>query len=855
MKGIARIRAIAVPAGVDDALPADIHIRDVRTAAVDDERVQRGIDAVPGQCIGALVNDHDVRECSRRDRAERHAQRIAARRRGVRVKRCAKTVRIRKTRTAFEAKPLTVFQQSQFLEGIDAAVAVGTDGKIAAPFTKLHGVEQAIAEVGLGDRADHDTRAVAGDALDFLCIRVCCMHELPARTKINGVRQQSHRCARVRRNAFLQLTALLRDMDVNRKVIAEQRFRTADEIAQPRGGHGAQRMRRDAGCMRHEAFQQHEIFVDVPVHESRLPGRRRAFAEAGMKVRDRQQPQSDAGLLGRGNDGVGHRARARTVRQVMQVMEFRNAREAGAQHVDEALARDGMQVIRRDPRGETVHRLAPGPEGIFLRYARLAVTCERALEDVAVRIGHARQRKPAVPVARVRRRGFHAFDPPVRADNHLPIVYHAVRRQQVAEFQDSGHVLLVIRPGRLVWCPFHAPKDRGITVFDLVIHNARVHSFRDGIGADAHSVGITDGRIAALDPPANAAATRRVDADGRVLMPGFIDCHTHAVFAGDRMQEHAMKLAGASYEEIARAGGGIVSTVAAVREADVERLVAESLPRVAALAAEGVTTLEIKSGYGLDTELELRLLRAIRTLRDRTDIDIVATFLGAHTVPKGRSKDEYLDEVIDQMLPRIAQEHLADAVDIFVERIAFDAGDLRRLFARARELGLELKAHTDQLSNMNGTRIAAELHALSCDHLEHSAEDDIRAMAKHGTVAVLLPGAFYFIRETKKPPVDLLRKHKVPIAVATDLNPGTSPVASILAAMHMSCIFFGLTAEEALRGATVNGARALGLGDRGVLEAGRRADFTLWDIPAPEFLVYQLGGLAPAAIYIQGIEQ
>lgn len=392
-------------------------------------------------------------------------------------------------------------------------------------------------------------------------------------------------------------------------------------------------------------------------------------------------------------------------------------------------------------------------------------------------------------------------------------------------------------------------------MFDLLVHNARVHTFRDGIGADARSVGITAGRIAALDPPPDAPAAQRVDAKGRLLMPGFVDCHTHAVFAGERMNEHAMKLAGASYEDIARAGGGIVSTVAAIREADVNRLVTESLPRVQALAAEGVTTLEIKSGYGLDTDLELRLLRAIVALREKTGVDLVATFLGAHTVPKGRNKDEYLDEVINGMLPRVAAENLAQAVDIFVERIAFDANDMRRLFERARALGLKLKAHTDQLSNMGATKIASEYGALSCDHLEHSTEDDIRAMAENGTTAVLLPGAFYFIRETKKPPVDLLRKHGVPMAVATDLNPGTSPVASILTAMHMSSIFFGLTAEEALHGATVNGARALGLDDRGALDAGKRADFTLWDIPAPEFLVYQLGGLKPAAIYIQGIEQ
>lgn len=389
-------------------------------------------------------------------------------------------------------------------------------------------------------------------------------------------------------------------------------------------------------------------------------------------------------------------------------------------------------------------------------------------------------------------------------------------------------------------------------MFDLIVRNARIHTFRDGIANDADSLAVQDGRIVALNPPPDVPAARTIDADGRVLLPGFVDCHTHTVFAGNRMNEHALKLQGASYEEIARAGGGIVSTVAAIREADVQQLVKESLPRLQALTAEGVTTVEIKSGYGLSAELEVRMLRAVAALREKTAQTLVGTFLGAHTVPKGHDKQEYLDAVINQMLPQVAEEQLADAVDIFVEKIAFDVDDMRRLFERARKLGFKLKAHTDQLSNMGATRIAAEYGALSCDHLEYANEDDIQAMAKNGTVGVLLPGAFYFIRETKKPPVELLRQYGVPIAVATDLNPGSSPVASMLAALHMSCIFFGLTAEEALLGSTRHATRALGLDDRGVLDIGKRADFALWDIPAPEFLVYQLGGLRAETVFIQG---
>lgn len=389
-------------------------------------------------------------------------------------------------------------------------------------------------------------------------------------------------------------------------------------------------------------------------------------------------------------------------------------------------------------------------------------------------------------------------------------------------------------------------------MYDLIIRNARIHSMQNGAGQDASALAVKDGRIAALDPAPDTEARETLDAQGCVILPGFVDCHTHAVFAGNRMNEHAMKLAGKTYEEIARAGGGIVSTVAAIREADVEELARQSLPRLQALAAEGVTTIEIKSGYGLSCEHEIRMLEAVDILRAKTRQRLTGTFLGAHTVPKGRDKNEYLTEVINEMLPAVAERNLAEAVDIFVENIAFNTDDMLRLFDRAKALGFRLKAHTDQLSNMGATKIAAQYGALSCDHLEYSTEDDIRAMAEHGTVAVLLPGAFYFIRETKKPPVNLMRKHGVPIAIATDLNPGSSPIASMLTIMHMSCIFFGLTAEEALLGATRNAARALAYADTGHLGVGARADFALWDIPAPEFLVYQLGGLKPGAVYIEG---
>ncbi|MDX1454471.1 MAG: imidazolonepropionase [Gammaproteobacteria bacterium] len=394
-------------------------------------------------------------------------------------------------------------------------------------------------------------------------------------------------------------------------------------------------------------------------------------------------------------------------------------------------------------------------------------------------------------------------------------------------------------------------------MYDLIIHNARVHGMTEGSGIaqTATSLAIKDGRIAALDVAASSDSAEHVDARDAVILPGFIDCHTHAVFAGNRMHEHSLKLGGASYEEIARAGGGIASTVAAVQAADAKTLAAESLPRLDALLREGVTTIEIKSGYGLATEHELKMLEAVELLRGKTPQLLVSTFLGAHAIPKDRNKQDYLDEVINDMLPLVAERQLAEAVDIFVENIAFDRADLERLFDAAQKLGFKLKAHTDQLSNMGGTAAAASYKALSCEHLEYTDLADIKAMAAAGSVAVLLPGAFYFLKETRKPPIEGFREAGVPFAVATDLNPGSSPVASLLTAMHMSAILFGLTVEEALLGVTRNAARALGRDDIGSLDIGMRADLTLWNIGQPEFLLYQLGGLTPTRIYIEGQEQ
>ena len=393
--------------------------------------------------------------------------------------------------------------------------------------------------------------------------------------------------------------------------------------------------------------------------------------------------------------------------------------------------------------------------------------------------------------------------------------------------------------------------------WDLVIHNVHLATMEHGYGKllDA-AIAVKDGRIAWIGPgdelPASGAVLH--DGQGCWLTPGLIDCHTHIVHAGNRSDEFEARLNGASYEDISRAGGGIMSTVRATRAASDDELLRQSLPRVLALLAEGVTTLEIKSGYGLDADSEAKMLRVARRIGEQLPVTVRTTFLGAHALPPeyAGQADAYIDLLCAQMLPKLAGDGLVDAVDAFCERIGFTPAQTQRMFDAAQGLGLPVKLHAEQLSDLGGAALVARYAGLSADHLEFLSDEGIAAMAKHGTVAVLLPGAYYFLREVQQPPISDLRAAGVPMAVSTDCNPGTSPMTSLLLAMNMACTLWRLTPQEALAGVTCHAARALGLQhETGSLAVGKRADFALWRIARPADLAYALG-LNPCAGVVHG---
>ncbi|KIF53956.1 imidazolonepropionase [Vibrio owensii] len=396
---------------------------------------------------------------------------------------------------------------------------------------------------------------------------------------------------------------------------------------------------------------------------------------------------------------------------------------------------------------------------------------------------------------------------------------------------------------------------------DLLIENARLVTMQEGeqgyLPSPLARVGIRSGKIVALSTATkgkDSAETesilnpdhyeQTIDLQSKLLLPGLIDCHTHLVYAGSRANEFEMRLNGVPYEEIAKRGGGILSTVHATRAATEEQLIELALPRLDGLLASGVTSIEVKSGYGLTLDDEIKMLRAAKALEQERKVKITTTLLAAHALPpefKDRA-DDYIQYICEDIIPLVAEEKLATSVDVFCESIGFNLAQTERVFEMAKKHGLHVKGHTEQLSDLGGTALTAQYNGLSADHIEYLDEIGVRALANSSTVATLLPGAFYFLRETQLPPIDLLRTHKVPMAIATDINPGTSPFADLTLMMNMACTLFRLTPQEALRGVTQNAAKALGYGkSRGVIEVGYDADFSIWDIEHPADLSYQVG--------------
>lgn len=396
---------------------------------------------------------------------------------------------------------------------------------------------------------------------------------------------------------------------------------------------------------------------------------------------------------------------------------------------------------------------------------------------------------------------------------------------------------------------------------DLLIENARLVTMQEGeqgyLPSPLARVGIRSGKIVAISTATigeDSAETesilnpdhyeQTIDLQSKLLLPGLIDCHTHLVYAGNRANEFEMRLNGVPYEEIAKQGGGILSTVHATRAATEEQLIELALPRLDGLLASGVTSIEVKSGYGLTLDDEIKMLRAAKALEQERKVKITTTLLAAHALPpefKDRA-DDYIQHICDDIIPLVAEEKLATSVDVFCESIGFNLAQTERVFEAAKKHGLHVKGHTEQLSDLGGTTLTAKYNGLSADHIEYLDEIGVRALANSSTVATLLPGAFYFLRETQLPPIDLLRTHKVPMAIATDINPGTSPFADLTLMLNMACTLFRLTPQEALRGVTQNAAKALGYGEsRGVIEVGYDADFSIWDIEHPADLSYQVG--------------
>lgn len=742
-------------------------------------------------------------------------------------------------------KPLSILQKTQFLGSVDQDVGVRADAETTALVEEAARREYPVAEIGFRDRAKPGHCAARDHAVDLGVSDMRGMDEAPMLVDGQSVEQQFDRTFAAPGQAVLDLPGLFGDVDVHRAAIRQRQDR-GDLLR--RGGAQTMRRNTDDGVRqgRHgppAGLDQPTVPFDI-VDESALTGRRGLPAEAGMGIEDREQGERDACRRCRRGDPrrkLGDIAVGRALGVVVNVVKLADAREAAFEHLQKGLRCDGLDIVGSHAVDEAIHRVAPGPEAVLAtiktRPALLGETRHAALEGMAVQVGQARQADFVALVPGLSRcAACNGVDATIdQGESH--IVGPAFGQQQRMEPQaGSGHVIMYSHNNGTMQC-------------DRLWKNARLATLEgEGLGlVEGGLIAARDGRVVYAGPAAGAPsfeAAETVDCEGRWITPGLVDCHTHIVYGGNRAHEFELRLAGASYEEIARAGGGIVSTMRATREASEEELVRSALPRVDALLREGVTTLEIKSGYGLDLAAEEKSLRAARRIGELRPVAVTTTFLGAHALPpeaKG-DKDAYIAKVCDEMLPAVARAGLADAVDGFCEGIAFTPEQIGRVFDVAKALGLRVKLHAEQLSNLGGAQLAARYGALSADHLEHVDEAGVAALAEAGTVAVLLPGAFYFVRETHKPPVELMRRHGVKLAIASDSNPGTSPLTSLLLTMNMAATLFRLTVDECLAGATREAARALGCLDTvGTLAPGKWCDLAIWDIERPAELVYRMG--------------
>jgi imidazolonepropionase len=728
-----------------------------------------------------------------------------------------------------------VLEETEFVERPRARVRVRADRPEAA--LVLEGMERKdpVAEIGLGLRAENDPRAATGEKRTLLGRGVGCVDDGGPRVeKAQGV-EDGDRSAALVTTDLLDLGELLGGVDVEAKIVAETRARTLDERGRLGGIDGAEGMDGDRPPRPGEGRGVVEKGLDVGGEKPLLRPRDGPIVAPALVERG-DEDKADPHPSGRPRERVRGLRREPACGVAMEIVELADRGVAPGAEGLVRHGRDGLEILGTEGFRGPVHEAAPRPEGARLQGA-LAQACEKPLEGVAVRVDHGRKGAPAVPR---RQSGLDGYNPSRPVEDERRVRHEPLRGEDVPERETPS---------------LPAPGD---SVHDLLVVNARIHPLADGLApAPTGTLAVDRGRVSALGVSPRSPAQRTLDARGALLLPGFVDCHTHALFAGDRAEDYFARLHGDDYARRHRSGGGLFTTVRAVRAADDETLLRLSAARLAALAREGVTTVEVKSGYGLSVHEELRLLELVPALGARSGVRAVPTCLAAHAVPPETTREAWLEAIAKEILPEAAHRGLARLVDIYVEPFAFSVADMERLFRTARDLGFGLRAHCEQFHALGASTRAAALGALSCDHLEEAGEEDVRALAASGTVAVLLPVSAYFLGQTARPPIEALRAHGVPMAVATDLNPGTSYTTSLLLALHLAVRLWGLTPEEAILGATVHAARALGLaGDVGSLVPGARADFALWDLDDPRAIVYPLGGHhRPTRVFVSGEER